>query len=327
MEKITFTNMALWITSDSDAYEYMESLRWPNGEVVCPHCGVLRVDHYFLKPDNGLNRKTTRGAVSERRVWKCKDCRRQFSVTTGTVFHGSKVSLRIWLFVFFEMCANKNGIAAREIARKYGVAPKTAWFMTQRIREAMANDSTGKLSGNIVMDETYIGGKPENWHANDPRRAKNGNTTSPKTAVVALICEESGEVRTKVLTTVSGPNIRQIIKENIEIGTSVLHSDSAGVYRTIGKEMVAHHVVNHHAGQYVTELSDGTNKAENFFSQLKRSISGTHHNISPEHLSRYLSEFAFRHSTHTLSDTERMVRLMGQVPGRRLIYRPLADNL
>jgi hypothetical protein len=175
------------------------------------------------------------------------------------------------------------------------------------------------------MDETYIGGKPENWHANDPRRAKNGNTMSPKTAVVALICED-GEVRTKILTTVSGPNIRQIIKENIETGMSVLHSDSAGVYRTIGKEMVAHHVVNHHAGQYVTALSDGTNKAENFFSQLKRSISGTHHNISPEHLGRYLSEFAFRHSTHAISDTERMVSLMGQVHGKRLTYKSSLSN-
>jgi len=321
MEKITFTNMALWITSDSDAYEYMESLRWPNGEVVCPHCGVVRVDHYFLKPDNGVTRKTTRGSVSERRVWKCRDCRKQFSVTTGTVFHGSKVSLRIWLFVFFEMCANKNGIAAREIARKYGVAPKTAWFMTQRIREAMMNDSSGKLSGNIVADETYIGGKPENWHKNDPRRSKNGYTTARKTPVVALISEETGEIRAKVITTVSGPNIRRFIKEN-ELKEASLHTDSAPIYKTIGKEMVAHHAVNHHIGQYVTELSDGTNKAENFFSQLKRSISGTHHNISPEHVHRYLSEFAYRHSTHTLTDTERMVRLMGQVHGKRVTYRP-----
>jgi hypothetical protein len=231
------------------------------------------------------------------------------------------VSLRIWLFVFFEMCANKNGIAAREIARKYGVAPKTAWFMTQRIREAMMNDSTGKLSGNIVADETYIGGKPENWHKNDPRRAKNGYSTARKTPVVALICAETGEIRAKVITTVSGPNIRRFIRENIEVKEAALHTDSAPIYTTVGKEMIAHHAVNHHIGQYVTELSDGTNKAENFFSQLKRSISGTHHNISPEHVHRYLSEFAYRHSTHAMSDTERMVRLMGQVRGRRVQYK------
>ncbi|MHB1087904.1 MAG: IS1595 family transposase [Acidimicrobiales bacterium] len=321
MEKITFGNLALRISSEADAYEYLETLRWPE-QPVCPHCGSIN-DHYFLKPSNGVSRATTRGSVSERRVWKCKDCRKQFSVTTGTVFHGSKVSLRIWLFVFFEMCANKNGIAAREIARKYGVAPKTAWFMTQRIREAMANDSSGKLSGNIVMDETYIGGKPENWHANDPRRAAKGNSTN-KIAAIALISDETGEIRTKAVTNVTGSVIQDMVRQNVVPSTTTLHSDSAPLYRTISKEMAGHHVVNHHAGQYITALSDGTNKAENFFSQLKRSIDGTHHCVSKEHLGRYLSEFAFRHGSHEMSDTERMVKLMSQVPGVRLSYRPVA---
>ncbi|MDE3222542.1 MAG: IS1595 family transposase, partial [Acidobacteriota bacterium] len=238
MANLTIGQLARQIQTEADAYAYLESLRWPE-KPVCPHCGVMD-DHYFLKPTNGVSRTTTRGSESERRVWKCKDCRKQFSVTTGTVFHGSKVSLQTWLFVFFEMCCNKNGIAAREIARKYGVAPKTAWFMTQRIREAMANSGSGLMSGNIVADETYIGGKPENWHKNDPRRAKNGYSTAQKTAVVALISAETDEVRTKVVTTVSGPNIRRIIKENIEVKESVLHTDSAGVYKTIGKEMSAH---------------------------------------------------------------------------------------
>jgi hypothetical protein len=239
------------------------------------------------------------------------------------VFHGSKVSLRIWLFVFFEMCANKNGIAAREIARKYDVAPKTAWFMTQRIREAMANDSSGKLTGNIIMDETYIGGKPENWHANDPRRAKSGYSSARKTAAIALISEETGEIRTKAVTNVTGTVIQVMVRENVNTGETVLHSDSAPLYRTIAKELKAHHVVNRLAGQYVTELSNGTNKAENFFSQLKRSIDGTHHCISQIHLQRYLTEFAFRLSTHGLTDTDRMVKLMGQVQGVRLSYKPL----
>lgn len=319
MEKLTLGNLAVRIPTEGEAYEYLETLRWPD-KPVCPHCGVIG-DHYYLKPADGFSRTTSRGSVSERRVWKCKDCRKQFSATTGTIFHGSKVPLRTWLFVFFEMCSNKNGIAAREIARKYGVAPKTAWFMTQRIREAMANDSSGKLSGNIVADETYIGGKPENWHKNDPRRPKFGYTTSPKTPVVALISED--EIRAKVVTNVTGPRIRQVIRENVDLADSTLHSDSSPVYTTIGKQMNGHHIVNHKAGQYVTEISDGTNKAENFFSQLKRSIDGTHHSVSREHLGRYVVEFAFRHSTHELSDEQRMARLMAQVPGRRLSFHPL----
>jgi transposase-like protein len=322
MTNLTLTNLAEMIPTEAAAYEYLEGLRWPD-QPICPHCGSIN-KHYFLKPSNGVSRTTTRGTQSERRVWACKDCRKQFSATTDTIFHSSKVPLRKWLFVFFEMCSNKNGIAAREISRKYGVAPKTAWFMTQRIREAMANDRSGKLSGNIVADETYIGGDPKNWHKNDPRRPKSGRGTN-KAKVVALIEAESGEIRTKVVTTVSGPTIRRIIKENVDISKSTLHSDSFGSYKTIGKEMVAHHVVNHNMGQYVTELSDGTNKAENFFSQLKRSIDGTHHCISPEHLHRYLIEFAFRHGSHMISDTERMVRLMGQVPGRRMTYKRVTD--
>src|SRR5665213_3956053 len=238
MNKITLGNMASRIPTEADAYIYLETLRWPE-KPICPHCGVIG-DHYYLKPENGYSRATTRGSVSERRVWKCKDCRRQFSATTNTVFHGSKVPLRTWLFVFFEMCCNKNGIAAREIARKYGVAPKTAWFMTQRIREAMANDSSGKLSGNVVMDETYIGGKPENWHKNDPRRAAKGNSTT-KMAAVALISEETGEIRTKVVTNVTGTVVQDMLRDNVNTGDTTLHSDSAPLYKTIAKEMKAHH--------------------------------------------------------------------------------------
>src|SRR5205814_4872117 len=124
--------------------------------------------HYFLTPKtkdshNVAARKTTRGTMTQRRVWKCKTCRKQFSVITGTVFHGTKVPLHTWLMVVFEMCANKNGIAAREIARKYGVAPKTAWFMTHRLREAMKDKAPHKLlTGTVVADETWIGGEPKN---------------------------------------------------------------------------------------------------------------------------------------------------------------------
>jgi transposase-like protein len=122
--KTTVMTLAKQIKTEADAYAYMESLRWPDGP-VCPHCGSIE-KHYFLKPRKGNARKTRTGSLTERRVWKCKTCRKQFSVITGTVFHGSKVPLHTWLMVVFEMCANKNGIAAREIARKYGVAPKTA---------------------------------------------------------------------------------------------------------------------------------------------------------------------------------------------------------
>ena len=115
------------LRTEADAYEFLEDLRW-NGQPVCPHCGSVRKP-YFLKPANGESRKTRTGTASQRRVWKCADCRKQFSVLTGTIFHGTKIPVRTWIFVVFEMCSSKNGVAAREIQRKYGLTGKSSWHM------------------------------------------------------------------------------------------------------------------------------------------------------------------------------------------------------
>lgn len=134
--EVSIPQLALKVPTEAAAYELLEQLR-RDGEPVCPHCGEADRRPYFLKPANGSSRKTNKGTMSERRVWKCAGCRKQFSVLTGTIFHGSKVPVRTWLFVVFEMCASKNGVSAREIERKYDLTPKTAWFMLHRIREAM----------------------------------------------------------------------------------------------------------------------------------------------------------------------------------------------
>jgi transposase-like protein len=281
-----------------------------------------------LKPKNEAGRRTRTGNVSQRRVWKCKDCRKQFSVLTGTIFHGSKVPVRIWLFVFFEMCANKNGIAAREIERKYAVAPKTAWFMTQRIREAMKSRGA-PMTGVFHADETWIGADTTKMNAKQraAREKKLAGTKSKttKTTVFALIEERSGEVRAKVVPNVKASTLRQAIAENAQAFGSILRTDSLRSYTSIGHRFAKHETVDHLAGQYVSATGSSTNKVENFFGQLKRSIDGTHHHVSREHLDRYVSEFAFRHSTCKQTDTERMVNLMARVPGRRLAYRVITQ--
>src|SRR5690349_16938660 len=158
MAKQEFSLPALMarVPNEEAAYLLMEDLRWSATGIACPHCGSL-AKHYFLKPRDPEGRKTRTGSRSQRRVWKCKDCRKQFSVLTGTIFHGTKIPLQTWLFVVFEMCASKNGVAAREIERKYDVTPKSAWFMVHRIREAMKRDPlAGLLSGVVVADETWI---------------------------------------------------------------------------------------------------------------------------------------------------------------------------
>jgi len=323
VKKITVTNLMDRIPTEAAAYEYLEKLRWPD-KPVCPHCGSIN-DHYYLKPANSVSRKTRTGSVSERRVWKCKDCRRQFSVLTGTIFHGSKVPVRTWLLVFFEMCANKNGIAAREIERKYGVHPKTAWFMAHRIREAMKSKGAPMLSGVVVVaDETWIGGEPKNMHA-DKRAKSRGKGYTDQTPVLSLVevgLEGSKSVRSRVLTDVRGETLRAAIAEQAELRKITLWTDSAKAYD--GLKVARHERVNHKQGQYVNRGA-GTNTAENYFSQLKRSLDGTHHNISKPHLHRYLAEFDFRYSTREISDTERMARLMGQITGRRLAYKQIVD--
>src|SRR5664279_2663609 len=160
---INVIELADRLRTEGDAYLYLEELRWGD-RPICPHCGSVR-QHYFLKPSNGTARKTRTGAPTERRVWKCADCRKQFTVLTGTIMHGSKIPVRKWLFVIFELVSSKNGVAAREIERKYDLTAKSAWFMLHRIREAMKREPlAGLLSGRVVADETFIGGKAKNMH-------------------------------------------------------------------------------------------------------------------------------------------------------------------
>jgi transposase-like protein len=321
--QMTVTALADRLRTEGDAYRYLEELRWGDAQPACLHCGSE--DTTFIVPKNGHSRKTRTGAASERRVWRCRSCRRQFSVLTGTIFHGTKVSIRTWVFVVFEISSSKNGVSAREIERKYGVCCRTAWFMLHRIREAMTNDGLLQtMRGTIVADETWIGGDPKNLHEKQRRAVRpyhpGMNVRTDKTPVLSLINAETGEARSRVVPNVTGAVLRKVMSENVDIPASVLHTDSGPQYKVLGQEFAFHGAVNHADGEYVRD-GISTNKAENFFSQLKRSLDGTHHHVSREHLDRYLAEFDYRYSTRKMSDTARMERLVGQVGGKRLTYK------
>jgi transposase-like protein len=309
------------IPDEGAAYEYLEELRW-RGSASCPHCG--NADRcYFLNPANGKSRTTRTGKPTQRRLWKCGACRKQFSVLTGTVMHGTKIPVRTWVFVIFEMCASKNGVSAREIQRKYGLCPRSAWFLTQRIREAMKHQGRDLLVGTIVADETWIGGKPGNRHGFKPGNHRQGVTD--KTPVLSLVNRTTGEVRSKVVPDVTGATLRKVMADQIHMPKSVLHTDSGQQYRNMGRVFGAHEQVDHHIGEYVRG-DVTTNHAEGYFSQLKRSLDGTHHRVSVEHLPRYLAEFDYRFSTRDATDAERVDDLMGRIAGRRLSYKPLTRS-
>jgi len=320
------------IESEADAYGVLEELRWPGGP-VCPHCGNTKA--YFLKPTNGRSRATgPKKTMSQRRVWKCAACRKQFSVLTGTIFHGTKVPIQTWLMVMVQMCSAKNGISAREVERMHGVTPETAWFMLHRLREAMKRDPlAGVLSGTIVADETWVGGDPRNDHHKKPEvepvRLESGqarpNQKTAKTPVLALVNKETGEVRAQVVTSVTGANVGKFLGEHVDMANSVLHTDESKVYPPLGRQFQDHKTVTHFKHEYVRDGAT-TNQAEGFFAQLKRSIDGTHHHVSPEHLHRYVNEFAFRYSTCHDDDSVRLQTMVDQAAGRRLTYKPLTEQ-
>lgn len=319
--KTTIASLSREVLTEADAYRLLETLRW--GETPrCPFCAGS--DAYLIVPTNGLSRRTAAGTMSERRVWKCRPCRKQFSVLTGTIMHATKIPVRTWVLVLFDMCCAKNGISAREVERRYGVTIKTAWHMLHRIRQAMAGGDRlmTTMRGTVEADETWIGGSVRNRHASDPRGRRDD-----KVPVLALVNENTGEVRSKVVPDVTGFTLRKAMSDlGADLPNIRLHTDGAKAYEFINYEFASHHAVNHEAGRYVDYKTGATtNCAENFFSQLKRSLDGTHHHVSRQHLHRYLGEFDFRYSTCKMSDWGRMRTLGKQMEGR-LSYKRIRTS-
>ena len=322
------------IQTEADAYLYLEQMRWPDGQPpACPHCGGMDKPPVYLEPENGVSRKTRTGNVSERRVWKCKTkgCRKQFSVLTNTPMHGTKIPVRTWVMVTFEMCASKNGVSAREIERKYDLSPKSAWFLLHRIREGMTDAPPQWDEGTVVVDEAYVGPKVQRMNnkakkAHMERHQTERGTTAPgagKTPIVTLINRETGETYSKVMNDVNRNSVRRAIAEVAPDLSSIdLHTDGAHMYKEIGEGARSHEAADHAQGEYVTRNGGGTNPVESFFAQFKRSLDGTHHHVSREHLHRYLHEFGFRHSTRQMNDAKRLDMYYRNLFGKRLTYRP-----
>jgi transposase-like protein len=288
-----------------EAASYLESVRWPNGP-VCPHCGESERKPYPLK-------STTR------KLYKCAACRKQYTVTVGTIFEGSHIPLNKWLLAFYLLCSSKKGMSAHQLHRMLGVTYKSAWFMAHRIRYAMEQPPFAKpLEGVVEADETYVGGKERNRKQQD-KQHKTGRGTN-KTPVVSLV-ERGGKVRSFRMANVTGLEIKGAIRRNVSPGARIM-TDSFKSYRGLAKEFLSHEYVSHSDGEYVRG-DVHTNTAENYFSILKRGIDGTYHHISEAHLPRYLAEFDFRYNNRVglgVSDAERTRRALLMTEGKRLRY-------
>lgn len=294
--------------NEAAAFAYVEARLWPQG-AHCPHCGECeRVKR--------LAGKTTRIGLH-----KCYSCKGQFTVRQGSIFESSHLPLHLWLQVIHLMCASKKGISTRQIQRMLQCSMKTAWFLTHRIREAMADGSVepfGQGGGDVEADETYIG----HDGSYSPKGGSNMN------AVLSLVDRNTGRVRSVVMDNVTTKSVTK------ELGAGVawearLITDSANVYRQIGSVLAGHESVNHSIGEYVSKADPTvhTNTVEGTFSIFKRGMRGIYQHCAKKHLHRYLAEFDFRYSNRIavgVDDTARVERAVLGAHGKRLTYETVS---
>jgi transposase-like protein len=295
-------------TDNDVAREAIEALMWPNGP-VCPHCGctgkIGRVEGKSARPG----------------LYYCGDCKKQFTVTVGTIFERSKVPLSKWWMAIHLMASSKKGMSAHQLHRMLGVAYQTAWFMEHRIREAMRDGALSPMGGGggvVEIDETYIGRK-------DGFAVKRG--FGHKNAVFTLV-ERNGSARSFHVEDATKETILPIIRENIDRESHVM-TDEANRYSKIGAEFAKHDVVDHSRGEYgYTDRKTGakinTNTIEGYYSIFKRGMKGVYQHCGEKHLHRYLAEFDFRYSNRTklgVNDASRAAKIIEGAKGKRLQYR------
>ncbi|MEO0622617.1 MAG: IS1595 family transposase [Pseudomonadota bacterium] len=295
-------------TDANAAREYLERSRWADG-VFCPHCG-------------GLDRiKKLEGKSHRPGLYQCGDCRKQFTVTVGTVFERSKVPLNKWLLATHLMASSKKGISAHQLHRSIGVTHKTAWFMFHRIREAMRTDNDGPMGsggGEVEIDETFIGRDK----SKKPVGEKKGRGYHHKYKVLSPVDRTTGKARSVVVDDLKQSTLLPILRENVS-AEATGYTDEAGQYTHLGAEFETHEFVRHRASEWGRGTVH-TNTIEGYFSIFKRGMKGVYQHCGRQHLQRYIGEFEFRCNNRIangVDDTGRALLNLKGAEGKRSTYR------
>lgn len=303
---ITLMELSDMFPDEDTARCWFEAQIWPTGSRVCGHCGSKR----------------TSEATHKTMPYRCKDCRKYFSVKTGTALEASNVPLRKWAFAIYLELTNLKGVSSMKLHRDLGVTQKTAWFMLHRIREAWSTQQPEQFNGPIEADETYVGGKARNMHAADRQRRITGRGGTDKAAVVGVKDRATNMVSAKVIDTPDAGTLVPFVEEHAHPEATV-YTDGSNAYNGLARE---HETVAHSVGEYVRGQAH-TNGIESFWAMLKRGYQGTYHHFSAKHLQRYVDEFAGRHNIRGMDTVDQMISVARGLIGQRIRYADLVAAL
>jgi transposase-like protein len=306
----TLVDAVKYFSNELVCINELVAMRWPDGVVFCIGCGEVGNCIWLAK----------------QRRFKCRGCKKQFSVKVGTIFHDSPLGLDKWMVAMWMLANCRNGVSSYEIGRTIGITQKSAWHMMHRIRKAMTDTSSTKLGKNapVEIDETFVGGKVKNMHKSRRVKGMNYSAGNGKAIVMGML-ERGGKVRAGVIIDRKLPNMIGPVHSNVETGAQIITDELASYPYIAAEANLAHEIINHIEG-YVREHVH-TNGIENFWSCLKRGLNGTYISVEPVHLDRYVDEQVFRFNLrHNHTDAERFKAVLKDVVGRRLTYAELTGR-
>ena len=306
-EGISLIELSQMFPDDATAEKWFEEMRWPDGKIICPFCDSKRVTERGNHPNN---------------PYRCKDCRKFFSVKTGGIMLGSKIGYQKWAFGIYLMTTGIKGTSSMKLHRDLQISQKAAWHMAHRIREAWKVD-VDKFTGTVEVDETFVGGKAKNMTQERRERLGVGRAATGKAIVVGAKERESGKVVAKVVKGRTYNHLVGFVDDTVKMGATV-YTDDNKTYRTL-EVGFTHEVVKHSAHEYARG-DVHTQGIESFWANFKRGYRGVYHHMSPKHLQRYVSEFSGRHNDRPSDTKVQMNNIAKGMVGKRLRYVDLTEE-